>query len=206
MNYHPDKHHRHSIRLQGYDYSSQGLYFVTICTYQRECLFGEIIAGKMELSEVGRVVAEEWQMSSQIRQEIELDVWVIMPNHIHGIVLISNVDVGANGGSPHAGLAGINRSELPDLHYEKRANSHSPLRGISMKPRSLSSLMAGFKSATTKRINLLRDAPGMPVWQRNYYEHIIRNKESLRVIREYVRQNPLVWDVDQLHPSNPSKW
>ncbi|MDF5716226.1 MAG: hypothetical protein PUP93_20655 [Rhizonema sp. NSF051] len=101
MEYNPEIHHRTSIRLKGYDYSSDGAYFVTICTYQRECLFGEIVDGKMLLNEYGKIIASKWEQSSTIRQEIELDEWIVMPNHFHGIIFITNQpSVGANGCSP----------------------------------------------------------------------------------------------------------
>ena len=183
MKYDPNKHHRRSIRLPGYDYSQSGAYFVTICVDRRRCLFGDVIDGQMRLNQYGAIVAEEWQRSSVIRQEIELDGWVVMPNHFHAIVIINN-PVGANGRSP-----------LPNA---------SPIPR--MKPKSLSSLMAGFKSITTKKINILRDAPGAKLWQRNYYEHIIRNSNAMNEIRQYIINNPLSWSIDQLHPNNPSKW
>ncbi|MEO0014714.1 MAG: hypothetical protein RLZZ535_3103 [Cyanobacteriota bacterium] len=182
MKYDPDKHHRRSIRLPGYDYSQTGAYFVTICAYQRQCLFGEIIDGQMILNQYGAIVADEWQKSSIIRQEIELDGWVVMPNHFHGIVIIANT-VGANGRSP--------------------VQNNAP---VQMKPKSLSSLMAGFKSITTKKINILRDAPATPLWQRNYYEHIIRDRDAMDKICRYIINNPMSWSIDQLHPDNPSKW
>ena len=97
MNYVYNRHHRRSIRLPGYDYSQPGAYFVTICVEQRQCLFGDIVDGRMVLNQYGVIVADEWQKSSVIRQEIELDVWVVMPNHFHGIVIITNDSVGANG-------------------------------------------------------------------------------------------------------------
>ncbi|BAU63332.1 hypothetical protein STA3757_06960 [Stanieria sp. NIES-3757] len=185
MNYNPKKHQRRSIRLQGYDYSQAGYYFVTICCYQKQCLFGEVIDGVMQLNQYGEIVEQEWMRSSLIRQEIGLDRYIVMPNHFHGIVIIN--PVGVNGRSPLPKSS--NRSIIP-----------------SMKPKSLSSLMAGFKSSVTKQINLIRNAPGTPVWQRNYYEHIIRNEESLNKIREYIINNPWSWQLDQLHPNNPSKW
>ena len=184
MKYDPAKHHRRSIRLRGYDYSQAGYYFVTICCYRRQRLFGKIVDGAMQLNQYGEIVKNEWHQSSLIRQEIELDEYIIMPNHFHGIVIIK--PVGTKGLSP-----------LPSS-----ARSTHP----SMKPRSLSSLMTGFKSAVTKNINIIRNAPGTPVWQRNYYEHIIRNENALNNIRRYIINNPLSWHVDQLHPDNPSKW
>lgn len=192
MHYHPDKHHRRSIRLLGHDYASDGWYFVTVCTYQRLCLFGEIVSNTMVLNNLGEVIADEWRKSSDIRQEVQLDAWIVMPNHFHGIVRIL---------SPEA------KAMVDDLPNQNTTteNKNSLLKGISMKPRSLSSLVSGFKSTTTRQINVMRNASGTPVWQRNYYEHIIRDKVALQYIREYVWKNPFRWDVDQLHPDNPSK-
>ncbi len=187
MKYNPEIHHRASIRLQEYDYSSVGAYFVTICTFQRKCLFGEIIDGKMNLNEYGEIVKNEWIKSSEIRQEIELDEWIIMPNHFHAIIFITTFKTleASNSSSPH-----------------NRSQGTAP----SMKPKSLSSLVAGFKSATTASINTKRDAAGTPVWQRNYYENIIRNELALEKIRQYVQNNPISWEIDQLHPNISSKW
>ena len=181
MTYKPDIHKRQSIRIKGYDYSQSGLYFITICCYQRECLFGNIINSQMMLNNFGELVKEEWLKSAEIRKEIEFDEFVIMPNHLHGIVIINqeinNVDANNNVG----------------------ANGRAPLQKISMKPKSLSSLIAGFKSAATKKINIIRNTHQNPVWQRNYYDHIIRNDESLARIREYLQNNLLSWENDQLH-------
>jgi REP element-mobilizing transposase RayT len=189
MPYDPDHHHRRSIRLQGYDYSSAGAYFITLCTFQRQCLFGQIIDGAMQLNECGQIVAEEWLHSSTVRQEIDFDQWVIMPNHLHGIVL-------------------INPTHPVGAHNRVGAHGRAPLQmGVAYRrPRSLSSFVAGFKSATTKRLNTARNSPGTPVWQRNYHEHIIRSEESLQYIQQYIHSNPATWQEDQLHPSNPSQF
>lgn len=183
---------RRSIRLPGYDYSQAGYYFVTICCYQRKCLLGEIINGTMRLNQYGEIVQKEWLKSAVIRTEISLDEFIVMPNHFHGIVIINPVGaninpVGANGCSP-----------LPE-------SSKKPIMPL-MKPKSLSSLMAGFKSSVTKQINIIRNTPGTKVWQRNYYEHIIRDEKALNNIRQYIINNPMSWYKDQLHPKNPSKW
>jgi putative transposase len=187
MKYNPEIHHRASIRLQGYDYSSVGAYFVTICTFQRECLFGEIIDGRMMLNEYGKIVNNEWIKSSDIRQEIELDELIVMPNHFHAIIFITT---------------------LKTLETSNSSSFHNPNQEttLSMKPKSLSSLIAGFKSATTTRINTKRDTAGTPVWQRNYYDNIIRNELALEKIRQYIHNNPISWEIDQLHPNIPSKW
>jgi REP element-mobilizing transposase RayT len=197
MKYNPDIHKRQSIRLRGYDYSQSGLYFITICCYQRECLFGEVINSQMILNNSGELVKEEWLKSAEIRKEIELGGFVIMPNHFHGIVII-NQEINKNIGNNQNPLGANGRSPLQTIQSSQQQ--------ISMKPKSLSSLIAGFKSATTKKINIIRSTPKNPVWQRNYYDHIIRNDQSLERIREYVQNNPLSWKNDQLHPNNPSKW
>ncbi|MDW8289818.1 MAG: transposase [Armatimonadota bacterium] len=182
---HRERRQRRSIRLPGYDYSQPGAYFVTICTHERLCLFGEVVNGQMHLSPFGQVVYEEWYRSAQMRREIVLnpDEMVIMPNHLHGIVwIVETATVGADGcppidrRPPHGG-----------------AHVRAPLQ---RRPRSLSSFIAGFKSATTARINAVRATPGEPLWQRNYYEHIIRDEARLNRIREYILLNPLRWHLD----------
>ncbi len=185
MKYNPDKYHRRSLRLKNYDYSQAGYYFVTICCYQKQCLFGDIVNSVMQLNQYGEIVEQEWLKSALIRKEIKLDKYVVMPNHFHRIIIINPVS--ANGCSPLP--QPLNQSIIP-----------------SMKPKSLSSLMSGFKSAVTKNINLIRKKPGTKIWQRNYYEHIIRNETALNHIRQYIINNPLSWQNDQLHPNNPSKW
>ena len=169
------RHRRRSIRLKDYDYSQSGAYFITISTYNKECLFGEIVDSQTHLNKFGWVISEEWLRSIKLRQEIELDEFVIMPNHIHGIVIIIESNVGATGRSPL-------------------------LKGP--KPKSIGAFVAGFKSAVTKRINSIRGTPGMPVWQRNYYEHIIRNERDLDEIRQYIINNPLKWELDTENPKN----
>lgn len=202
MTYNPDIHKRQSIRLKGYDYSQSGLYFITICCYQRECLFGNIINSQIILNNFGQLIKEEWLKSAEIREEIEFDDFIIMPNHFHGIVII-NQEINSD----------FMKNDVDFQDNNVGANGRLPLQQIqssrpkiSMKPKSISSLIAGFKSATTKKINIIRNTPQNPVWQRNYYDHIIRNDESLARIREYVQNNPLSWENDQLHPNNPSKW
>lgn len=174
----PDRHHRRSIRLKGYDYSSPGAYFVTICTHRQEPLFGEVGDGEMVLSKFGQIAHDEWLASPNIRREIELDAFVVMPNHIHGIVWIV---VGATGRSP--------------LHGQ------SPLRPRGPAPKSLGAFVAGYKSAVTKRINQRRDTPGHPVWQRNYWEHIVRTERALDAIRRYIADNPVRWSLDRYNPA-----
>ena len=171
MRYDFKTHHRRSIRLKGHDYSQTGMYFITICSNNKENIFGSVIGEKMILSEIGKIVSEEWLKSEHIRQEIELDEFIIMPNHMHAIVGICDDAVNHEGERPFAPTIGIKR-------------------------RSLSSLLAGFKSSATNRINIFRGTPGAPVWQRNYYEHIIRSEKSLEKIRQYIYYNAAGWQND----------
>lgn len=177
--------------MRGYDYAQAGAYFVTVCAWNKECLFGDVVDGKMRLNEYGQIILREWMHTPEIRKEIELDEFCIMPNHIHGIVTIQDADVpvvGANGRSPAA--------EGDDKTTAGRS-AESPLR---MKTKSISSFIAGFKSAVTKCINEIRNTPGVPVWQRNYYEHIIRDDCDLNRIREYIVSNPARWTEDEENP------
>jgi REP element-mobilizing transposase RayT len=171
---------RKYARLRGYDYAQPGTYFVTIVAYNRECLFGEIADGSFVPNTLGEIVRDEWLQTAQIRPETHLDEFVVMPNHFHGIVSIQSQPVGAHGRAP-----------LPHA-----VGRQQPYRA----PRSLGSLIAGFKAATTKRINAIRDLPGVPVWQRNYYDHIIREARELDSIRRYIRANPSKWDEDLENP------
>ncbi len=212
MKYNPEKHHRRSIRLKGYDYSAAGAYFITLCTYQRQCLFGEIMDGAMHLSPYGKIVQEEWMQSSTIRQEIELDGWVIMPDHMHGIVMITHhdINVGAHGRvPPHVPQTPQQYEYVPPPFapptFGPKPYAPTPHCVPPRKPKSISSFMAGFKSAATKRINILRDTPRTPVWQRNYHERIIRDELALNNIRRYIQMNPLQWELDRFHQDQWSK-
>jgi len=188
MKYNPDKHHRKSIRLKNYNYSNIGSYFITVCAYNHECLFGDIEDGRMQLNNCGRIIESEWLRSSEIRKEIELDIYQTMPNHFHAIVFILE--------------SSTNKRKKLDV-YMVGANGHSPLRNrLAMKSKSLSSLMVGFKSSVKLKINKFRNTPGVPIWQRNYYDHIIRNENELNQIREYIINNPLEWELDEENPKN----
>jgi REP element-mobilizing transposase RayT len=181
IKYEPTRHHRRSIRLPAYDYAQPGAYFLTAVTHRRQCLFGEILDGRMLASPCGEAVGQEWLRSTRIRREVQLDAFVVMPNHIHGIVIIDEPLVGAHGRAP------LRPAPL------RRAALHRS-------PRSIGSFVAGFKSAVTKRINEMRGAPGLPVWQRNYYEHVIRDGEELNRIRQYIIDNPAIWEDDVENP------
>ena len=188
MIFDPERYHRRSIRLKGHDYTQAGAYFITICTHDRACLFGQVVDDAMEMSDYGRIVEEEWLRSSEVRLEIRLhaDEFVVMPNHVHGIVWI--VDTGRG-----------DRLVAP-TEFITQTRPGTAARANGPAPSSLGAFVAGFKAATTKRINQRRNTPGMRVWQRNYYEHIVRNDQSLALIRQYIIENPMRWARD---PENP---
>ena len=160
MAYDPRKHHRRSVRLKGYDYSRPGAYFVTLCTHDRESLFGEICNGLTHLNRMGLIVQRTWFDLPHHYPHIVLDAMVIMPNHLHGVIVLTEGDEAAK---PRQGLPEIVRA---------------------------------FKSYSARRINALRRTPGLPVWQRSYYEHIVRDQEDWERIREYIFNNPQEWDRD----------
>ncbi|MEB3120773.1 MAG: transposase [Snowella sp.] len=182
MKFDPEKHHRRSIRLKNYDYSQPGYYFLTICTYQRQSWFGEIKNYRMYLNQIGKIVAEEWINTPKIRSNFELDEWIIMPNHLHGIVIINEHIL-----------------ETGEENIKFSGARNAPLR---QEPNSISSFVAGFKSAVTKRINLLRNNRDIPIWQRNYYESIIQDEQSLIAIQEYILNNPCQWEKDPDNQEN----
>lgn len=154
---------RRSPRWKDYDYSQEGAYFVTICTHQREWLFGEVANGEMHLSPSGEIAQQTWTELASHYPTVELDESVVMPNHVHGILVIKR--------------AGFNPA---------------PTHG-------LSEIVRGYKSLVTRQINAHYQVPGSVVWQRSYYDHIIRNEASLNAIRQYVLTNPERWEQDQLY-------
>ena len=197
MKYNPDIHHRRSIRLQGYDYSQNGAYYVTLCTQNRECLFGEIVKGEMILNEYGKIVEQCWNNLSNHYDNIELDAYVIMPNHFHGIILITdtvdNVDNVDNVGAIHE--LPLHESPIHELPIQ------SPIQSPQQRRKMLLPKIVGrFKMNSAKQINQMRNTPGISVWQRNYYEHIIRNDKSLENIRNYIINNPSEWYYDDYNP------
>ena len=173
-----ERPNRQTIRVQSWDYSSNATYFVTLVAHERQHLFGEIIDGAMQINSYGQIVVDEWQRSAAIRQELALDEWVIMPNHLHGIVWVQLANA------------------------EERARSRAPLpiktseHGIRIAPKSLGAFINAFKGAVTTRINTLRDTRGQPIWQRNYYERIVRNKPELLATQNYIQANAANWAGD----------
>ncbi len=192
------RRHRRSIRLKGYDYSQAGAYFVTIVAWQREMLFGEIVNGEMILNRNGRIVQEAWFDLKRHYRYVALGAFIIMPNHAHGIIVL--VD-GGRGGSSISGktnlldesTAGIETSLTKETRPYVTAKCHG-----------LPEIVRAFKSFSARRINRLRRTDGTPVWQRNYYEHIIRNDREMDNITRYIESNPLNWVDDDENPNHPA--
>lgn len=194
---------RSNLRLQGADYAQPGAYYVTICAHERKCLFGEVIEGCVLRNTLGQTVADEWLKTAEIRREVTLDTWVVMPNHLHGIVMIGH-PTDRRGGGPWAATGGRQFDATAATGAEVGRTAERLLPS-GPRPASLGAIIAGFKSASTRRINELRQTPGMPVWQRNYYEHIIRDERALGRIREYIVNNPLQWALDRENPVNAKR-
>lgn len=198
MPYNPEKHHRRSIRLKGYDYSQAGLYFVTLCVQQRVHLFGEIQKGIMCLNPLGSIAYQEWERSVLIRENISLGAFIIMPNHLHGII---------------------------QIHYSLLEDK-SAIGKFQSPSQTIGAIIRGYKGAATKKIKEyllstgeLRFAPTekefaptgeiiksidftKSIWQRNYYEHIIRDQRAYNNISNYIHNNPQKWTKDKFYSTN----
>ena len=189
--YNPEKHHRRSIRLKGYNYNQSGAYFVTIVTQNRICLFGDISDGKIVLSAAGRIAQESWVGLPSRFAAVSLDSFVVMPNHIHGIII-----VGAQFIAPRSAQF-IAPDSVPDNH------AYTAQEGAMNRAPTLGEIVRTYKAASTR---MIRQRANLEfAWQRNYYEHISRNEESLNRIREYILENPSRWTIDRENPdaSNP---
>jgi putative transposase len=199
-------HIRRSIRLAGYDYCLAGVYFVTMVSHGREEIFGEITDEEMRLNENGKIAEAGWEEIPGHFPMVELGEWVVMPNHVHGIIVINEI-VGERHEEIRARHASPQRaSPLPVRPPQmERATHASPPRGT---PRgSIGAIVGSYKSAVSKRINQLRHTPGAPVWQRNYYDHIIRDEKDWERIHTYISANPAQWVRDEENPERIKlKW
>jgi REP element-mobilizing transposase RayT len=159
-----NKPYRVSHRLHGFDYSLPEAYYATICTFQKQCIFGVVRSGKVCLNHSGEIVRKEWLRTPELRPGVQLGEFVVMPNHIHGIIVIEE--------------------------------------GVPIEPGqgSLSAIVGNFKGAVTKRIRQLLNRPRFQLWQRNYYDHIIRDNDDWERIQAYILDNPINWSSD---PENP---
>lgn len=164
---------RRSIRLPHYDYAQRGVYFITLCVQHRRSLFGDVIDGSMVLKKLGEIVATEWRRTSEIRPNIVVDEFVVMPNHLHGLIVMEPL---------------------------RRGVSHTPGGKFRSPAQTVGAIVRGFKGSTTRLINELQGTPGVMLWQRNYYEHIVRDDHELQRIREYIANNPAQWALDRENP------
>jgi putative transposase len=198
---------RRSIRLKEYDYTSPGWYYVTICTHQQACLFGDIKNGRMVLSPIGKIARKYWLEIPDHFKYVELDEFVIMPNHVHGIIIINN----------HAGNDGRGANDNHSDHdicigddHRRGVRSNAPTNNnknpynyfaqISPQSGTLGVIIRSYKTSVTRWCRKNVNDPFK--WQRNFYEHIIRNERELYEIRKYIRNNPAKWELDNEHPDN----
>ena len=208
--YNPEKHHRRSIRLQGYDYSQEGLYFITICCQDRAHLFGEIVDGKMILNDAGLQAKKSWQDIPNHFPNAILHEYIIMPNHIHGIIeFVGANQYSPNNNSPNNGSPNQtfsdngndveNNDKAKDLEFVNRTKNFSPLPNATWRSpsKTIGSVIRGFKIGVTKWMR--NNTTVVNVWQRNYYDHIIRNEQDYERISEYIKNNPILWKEDRFY-------
>ena len=198
MPYDPAQYHRRSIRHRAYDYRQPGVYYVTVVTHRREPLFEDPV--------LCRLAETMWQRLAGHFPGLTLDVWVVMPNHVHGILVLDPPSPGPPSRRGNASLQEHpgERGVMPD---EGRFALGTGLLGCvaptSGPPSgSVGAIVGNFKAVTARRVNQIRRLAGAPVWQRNYYEHIIRNEREQDAIREYIRDNPLNWALDLENPNH----
>ncbi len=175
------KYQRKSLRLKGYDYSRPGYYFVTICTHNRESILGEIKNGILSLTTLGKLVEYTWNDLPNHNYYVGLDKFIIMPNHIHGIIIIHENAVN---------LVGAGSEPAPTNPTTKN------------KYHGLPEIIRQFKTFSARRINKERQMARHPVWQRNYYEHVIQGEKELAQIRKYIQNNPQKWETDKNNPGS----
>lgn len=198
MSYNPHIHHRRSIRLKGYDYSQEGFYFITICCQDMIHRFGKIVDGKMRLNECGQIAYNEWANLSQRFQQVELDVFQIMPNHMHGILVLHNVGASlADAPSDDAYMhhAGLDLKNAIDDDIRAGA---SPARTV------VGDIVGAYKSIVMNKCLEIYKAQKKVMgkfWLRNYYEHIIRDEQAYENISNYIDNNPENWSLDRYSKS-----
>ncbi len=207
--YDPAIHHRRSVRLKGYDYAAAGAYFLTLCAQGRHNLFGEIVDGEMLLNSLGAIVAEEWTRTPGVRREVVLDAYIVMPNHLQGIVLIDSERAKMRAAVPRTGRMPYERmpdERMPDgrMPDGRMPDGRMPYAPTLWSPaQTVGSIVRGFKAVVTRRVGTLCGTPDVRVWQRNYYEHVIRDDGDLDRIRAYIANNILRWAEDEDNLERP---
>jgi putative transposase len=183
MTFNPLIHHRRSVRLREFDYSQAGAYFITICCYDRKCLFGAINNGNMLLNPYGEIAYKEWMHTLEIRTNIELGSFVVMPNHIHGIIHLHTIEPAMNDILP------TSSTTIAAIVRGYKASVTKQIRDLNQ-----TRLEYGRRSETNREHDAI-----FHVWQRNYYEHVIRSAASLQSISQYIINNPATWSMDELY-------
>lgn len=234
MKFDPQLHHRRSIRLKGYDYTQAGAYFVTLCAWRQACLFGEIVEGRMILNNNGRFIHAVWQDLPNHYSIVGLDAFVIMPNHVHAIIILRDPRVTVGAGllniqdnttthpkpapTPTIVQAGLTIFQDVTTIHPKPAPTPTTIvqAGLTIiqdvttthpkpaptpKIHGLPEIVRALKTFSARRINAFHHSPGIPVWQRNYYEHIIRSRKELKQTSEYIHSNPAHWNDDEENPA-----
>jgi REP element-mobilizing transposase RayT len=208
-----EMYYQRSIRLLGYDYSRPGAYFVTMCTENRECHFGNIVKGKMILNDWGNVVNEYRLITENHFQNIKFDSFVTTPNHFHVIIKIIGTGILVDAGSPRTN-ANNTRSNTTNsivgnsdtnVDHQNVTNGNPDVYNANMRgdpAPTLGQIVGFFKYGVSKRINQIRETPGVKLWQRNYYEHIIRDNNEYDRIVKYIKNNPIKWELDFLNSGN----
>ncbi len=183
-----NKYRVESVRLPGYDYSQPGAYYITIVVHNRQCLFGNVVDGKMMLNEFGELVKTEWLKTGVIRPNIDVDSFIVMPNHLHGILIITDNDNQRK-----------DASQCQRRDTSQRVSTRMNEQFGKPTHNSIPTIVRLFKSTTTKQINQIRKTPMQPLWQRGYYEHVVRDEDDLNRIREYIINNLQKWEFDKLN-------
>ena len=174
-----DEPRRRSVRLRGYDYSTPGAYFITVCTQNRLPLFGEVANGRMEANRLGSVIEDCWAKLPDHYDNVALDAFILMPNHVHGVIIIED--------GPTCVGAGL-KPALP--------------AAVSVRRHGVPEIVRAFKTFSARKINEMRASTGTPVWQRGFYDHVIRDDGELDRVRTYVMDNPRKWSEDADNPAN----
>ena len=206
MRYDPDRHHRRSIRIGGYDYSQAGAYFVTICTFERVLLFGNVVDGEMRLNETGRIVQQVWVGLADRFVAAHLDTFVVMPNHVHAVVMLTEGE-GAMNHAPTDVGGGVGAQFIAPRTADMGAHplSDEPMaagvtnEGVMNHAPTIGQIVRALKAVSARRVRQV--ANDSFAWQRNYYEHVVRNEAELNRIRQYIADNPGNWATDLQNPS-----
>jgi REP element-mobilizing transposase RayT len=184
MTHDPFQYYRRSLRQRKYSFSRGGIHFVTICTHNRECMLGEVVESEMRLNEYGTIAREEWLHTEVARPNVLIDEFIIMPNHIHAIIVLTG------------GLLGEKRRGTTSSYGSAAGRPEAQV------PDSIDGVMQQFRRNTTRRINSMRSTPGALVWQDDQYERAIRNAYTLERLRGHIADNPATWDRDENNPAS----